>query len=46
MKLTESDSFSITKDTIVVVMPRLWPGINKPGGVARVTAVHYDESKT
>lgn len=29
--------------SIVDVMPRLWPGINKPGGVGRVLRVHYDE---
>lgn len=31
--------------TVVDVMPRLWPGINKPGGVGRVTGVHQDEGK-
>jgi len=30
----------ITKGTIVFVQSRTWPGINKPGGVARVTKVH------
>jgi hypothetical protein len=30
----------ITKGTIVFVQARTWPGINKPGGVARVTKVH------
>lgn len=28
---------------IVEVMPRLWPGINKQGGVARVVKVSYSE---
>lgn len=44
---TQSDSegtvgprFSV-KD-IVDVMPRLWAGINKPGGAARITKVNYD----
>ena len=27
---------------VVDVMPRLWAGINKPGGVARITKVNYD----
>jgi len=31
---------TIAKGTIVVVQARTWPGINKPGGVARVTKVH------
>ena len=30
----------IAKGTIVFVQARTWPGINKPGGVARVTKVH------
>ncbi|KAL7552508.1 hypothetical protein ACHAWF_015774 [Thalassiosira exigua] len=30
----------IAKGTIVKVQARTWPGINKPGGVARVTKVH------
>jgi len=33
----------ITKGSIVVVQSRTWPGSNKPGGVARVTAVHTIE---
>jgi hypothetical protein len=28
---------------VVEVMARIWPGINKQGGVARVTNVHFDE---
>ena len=31
---------AIAKGTIVFVQARTWPGINKPGGVARVTKVH------
>ena len=31
---------TITKGTIVFVQSRTWPGINKPGGVARVTKVY------
>lgn len=38
----ESSSF-FPIGTVVDVMPRLWPGINKPGGVGRVYGVHYDE---
>jgi hypothetical protein len=30
----------IANGTIVFVQARTWPGINKPGGVARVTKVH------
>ena len=30
----------ISKNDIVNVQSRTWPGINKPGGVARVTKVH------
>ena len=33
-------SEEISKGSIVVVESRTWPGSNKPGGVARVTAVH------
>ena len=35
-------SEEITKGSIVVVESRTWPGSNKPGGVARVTAVHNE----
>ena len=34
----------ISKGSIVVVESRTWPGSNKPGGVARVTAVHHHET--
>lgn len=30
---------------VVEVMPRLWPGMNKQGGAARITKVHYDHGK-
>lgn len=33
---------TITVGSIVRVQSRTWPGINKPGGVARVTCVHAD----
>jgi len=36
----EEQEKQIDKGTIVIVQPRTWPGINKPGGVARVTKVH------
>jgi hypothetical protein len=44
---TETPSTDDGKDifpigTIVRVQSRTWPGINKPGGVARVTKVHTD----
>mmetsp|Transcript_1159 Transcript_1159/g.1905 ORF Transcript_1159/g.1905 Transcript_1159/m.1905 type:complete len:409 (-) Transcript_1159:46-1272(-) len=35
-------SEEISKGSIVVVESRTWPGLNKPGGVARVTAVHFE----
>lgn len=28
---------------VVDVMSRTWPGMNKPGGVARITKIRYDE---
>jgi hypothetical protein len=31
---------------VVEVMPRMWPGINKPGGVAKVLKVHYVEGES
>ena len=34
---------TITVGRLVEVQSRTWPGINKPGGVARVTNVHYDD---
>jgi hypothetical protein len=37
---TEGPEFSV-KD-VVDVMARLWAGINKPGGRARVTKINYD----
>ena len=30
---------------VVDVMRRMWPGINKPGGVARITKIRFDEGK-
>lgn len=30
---------------VVEVMPRLWPGMNKQGGAARITKVHYNAGK-
>jgi len=34
------DKEQIKNGSIVMVQSRLWPGINKPGGVARVVKVH------
>mmetsp|Transcript_5998 Transcript_5998/g.8734 ORF Transcript_5998/g.8734 Transcript_5998/m.8734 type:complete len:419 (-) Transcript_5998:8-1264(-) len=39
-------SEEITKGSIVMVESRTWPGSNKLGGVARVTAVHQNENET
>ena len=33
----------ITVGRLVEVASRTWPGINKPGGVAKVTNVYFDE---
>ena len=38
--LSASVPLAIVKGTIVVVQARTWPGIKKPGGVARVIKVH------
>ncbi len=35
---------SIAKGSLVMVQPRTWPGMNKLGGVGRVTAVHSSTS--
>ena len=32
----------MTVGTMCVVASRTWPGINKPGGVGRITHLHYD----
>jgi len=37
---------TITLNCMVEVLPRTWPGINKPGGAARVTKCHYNRSGT
>ena len=39
---SSSSASIITKGSIVTVESRTWPGLNKPGGVARVTHVHHD----
>ena len=38
---TDDDIISVGR--LVEVQSRTWPGINKPGGVARVTNVHYSK---
>lgn len=38
----EEDNQSYRIGDLVMVMPRLWPGINKPGGVARITKINKD----
>ena len=30
---------------VVDVMPRLWAGINKPGGAARIAKINYDQEE-
>jgi hypothetical protein len=37
----DMNKFSI--DEIVNVLPRCWPGINKPGGIAWIKAIHPDK---
>lgn len=47
---TENPSSSPNRETpirvgtVVQVEARTWPGINKPGGIGRVSAIHLDES--
>jgi hypothetical protein len=41
-KTSEPNTFS--KGTIVRVQDRTWPGVNKPGGVARITKIHREGS--
>ena len=38
----ESDFYPIIPMSMVEVLPRTWPGINKPGGVARVMKCYYE----
>ena len=33
--------YPIIVNAMIEVKPRTWPGINKPGGIAKVTACHY-----
>jgi len=40
-EINEPDS--ITVGRLVEVASRTWPGINKPGGVARAVEVHFDD---
>lgn len=42
-ELTMGPKFKVSD--IVDVMPRLWAGINKPGGAARITYVNYDQEE-
>ena len=37
---------ALSVGTIVQVEARTWPGVNKPGGVARITKAHTSESGT
>jgi hypothetical protein len=43
-KPNEDDTDAIAVGRLVEVASRTWPGINKPGGVARVTCVHFQTS--
>jgi len=38
--VSDVDKYPIILDCMVEVLPRTWPGINKPGGAARVTRCH------
>ena len=42
----EKGTISLSVGTIVQVQARLWAGINKPGGVARITKVHPSDDGT
>lgn len=35
----EEDRFNV--GDIVMVMRRMWPGMNNPGGVGRIAAIHF-----
>ena len=37
--------YPIIIHSMVEVLPRTWPGINKPGGAARVTQLYYQEEE-
>lgn len=37
----EEVEYPIVLNAIIEVKPRTWPGINKPGGIAKVTECHY-----
>ena len=39
-----TNSSLLAVGTIVNVQSRTWPGVNKPGGVARITATHHSEN--
>lgn len=40
----DEDDYPIVENAMVEVLPRTWPGINKIGGIARVTKCHYATS--
>ena len=37
------EEYPIIVHSMVEVLPRTWPGINKPGGAARVTQLYYQQ---
>lgn len=46
MATTEPAQETFTVGKIVQVEARTWPGINKPGGVGRITQLHYSDNGT
>mmetsp|Transcript_7738 Transcript_7738/g.11060 ORF Transcript_7738/g.11060 Transcript_7738/m.11060 type:complete len:398 (-) Transcript_7738:166-1359(-) len=42
---SDSSSFLPSIGSLVNVESRTWAGINKPGGVGRITAVHYEDDE-
>ena len=42
----ERNSPDFRIDDIVEVRRRMWPGINKQGGRAKITGIHYIEGKS
>lgn len=43
--ITNEDKHIFAEGTIVQVQARTWPGINKPGGIGRITQLHISDDK-
>lgn len=42
---TESQEIDFVIGDVVDVTRRMWPGVNKPGGVGRITKIRYNEGR-